>query len=94
MVERKSLDEERDQSGLDPRTFSIYWVLKLAAISKPREMAIEIDASFRRFANYQSSADELRQLKAEIYKSLLREAKGKKCLRSRMEILRLAHMGD
>ena len=51
-------------------------------------MAAEIETAFKRFQNYQSNADELRQLKAEIYKSLLREAKGKKMHDLAEEILR------
>jgi type I restriction enzyme R subunit len=88
MDERKALDDERRKSGLDPRTFSIYWVLKRAEIPNATLMAAEIEAAFKRFGNYESNADELRQLKAEIYKSLMREAKGKKMLDLAEEILR------
>jgi hypothetical protein len=88
MNERKTLDDERQKSGLDTRTFSIYWTLKRAEIHNAETMANEIETAFKRFANYQSSADELRQLKAEIYKSLLREAKGKKMLEIAEEIFR------
>ena len=88
MDERKALDDERQKSGLDPRTFAIYWTLKRAEIPNSEAMATEIETAFKRFANYQSSADELRQLKAEIYKSLLREAKGKKMLEVADEIFR------
>jgi type I restriction enzyme R subunit len=88
MDERKALDEEREKSGLDQRTFAIFWTLRRAGVQTAPAMAAEIETAFKRFPNYQSNADELRQLKAEIYKSLLREAKGKRMLDLAEEILR------
>jgi hypothetical protein len=41
-------------------------------------MAVEINALFGRFPNYARSAEEMRQLKAEIYKALLKEVSGKR----------------
>jgi hypothetical protein len=88
MDERKALDDERQMSGLDQRTFAIFWTLRRGGIQTAEAMASEIETAFKRFQNYQSNADELRQLKAEIYRSLLREAKGKKMLDLAEEILR------
>lgn len=92
MEERKALDLERQKSGLDARTFAIYWAVKRAEVANAKAMAEEVEAAFKRFANYASNSDELRQLKAEIYKSLLREVKGKKMLDLAEEILRAARV--
>ena len=76
-AERAKAEEERTQLGLDAPTFGVYWLLAQAQVPKARELAVEINAIFSRFTNYGRSADELRQLKAEIYKVLLKEVSGK-----------------
>ena len=43
-----------------------------------KNLALEIGAVFSRFPNFARSADEMRQLKAEIYKTLLKEVSGKR----------------
>lgn len=69
--------EEQTRLGLDAPTFGIYWLLDQAKVSQAKDLAIEVDALFDRFPNYRRSADELRQLKAEIYKVILKEVSGK-----------------
>jgi type I restriction enzyme R subunit len=86
--ERKALDAERTASGLDDRTFSIYWVLKREKLREPEVLAREIEDGFRRFPNFAVNADELRQAKAEIYKALLRQVQGQRMLSMAEEILR------
>ena len=43
-----------------------------------RDLATEIVEVFKRFPNFRQSADELRQLKAELYKALLRVVSGRR----------------
>jgi type I restriction enzyme, R subunit len=78
LAEQAKADEERKKLGLDVRTFGVYWLLDQAKVSGARDLAVEINGLFGRFPNFGRSADELRQLKAEIYKSLLREVSGKR----------------
>jgi hypothetical protein len=52
-------------------------------------LAKEISGVYDRFPNSASNADEQRQLKAEIYKSLLRVVSGKRMVDLAEEILRL-----
>jgi type I restriction enzyme R subunit len=77
-AERTKAEEERTKLGLDAPTFGVYWLLAQAQVAKARELAVEINAVFARFPNYGRSADEMRQLKAEIYKALLKEVSGKR----------------
>jgi hypothetical protein len=56
----------------------VYWLIDQAQVTGARELAIEINAVFGRFPNFGRSADEMRQLKAEIYKALLKEISGKR----------------
>jgi type I restriction enzyme R subunit len=88
MGERRALDDERRQSGLAERPFAIYWVLKREQVAEPEKLAKEIEEGLQRFPNFQVNSDELRQVKAEIYKALLRQVKGQKMLVLGEEILR------
>jgi type I restriction enzyme R subunit len=63
--------KEHEQSGLDLNTFTIYWALKQANAPEPEKIAPLLNAAFGRFTNYRHNAADLRQLKAELYKSLL-----------------------
>jgi type I restriction enzyme, R subunit len=88
MDERRALDDERRDSGLDERTFAIYWALKREQLAEPEKLAREIEDGLKRFPNFQVNADELRQTKAEIYKALLRQVNGQKMLTLADDILR------
>jgi len=77
-AEQTKAEEERTKLGLDAPTFGVYWLLGQAQVGSARELAVEINAIFARFPNSQRSADEMRQLKAEIYKTLLKQISGKR----------------
>jgi type I restriction enzyme, R subunit len=62
---------ERERAGLDLNTFTIYWVLKQAGASDPGGLAPSLNAAFERFPHHAHQPDELRRLKAELYKVLL-----------------------
>ncbi|OGK78062.1 MAG: deoxyribonuclease HsdR [Candidatus Rokubacteria bacterium GWC2_70_16] len=63
--------KERDKTGFDLNTFTLYWVLKQGGAPGPDRLAPLLDAAFARFPNHAHNAAELRQLKAELYKVLL-----------------------
>ena len=67
------IEARRQQSemGFDATTFSIYWALKQEDVSEPKKNAETIRGIFGRFPNYRENVAELRQLKAELYKTLL-----------------------
>ena len=62
---------EREKLGIDNETFLIYWLLKKVDLTSPKELAEEIDNSFKKFENFNDSAEEIRQLKREIYMILV-----------------------
>ena len=62
---------------MDDATFVLYWELKRHVYTDPKKLALEIAAAFSRFPNFNSNPDEMRQLKAELYKHLLAIAQGK-----------------
>jgi type I restriction enzyme R subunit len=62
---------ERERSGFDLATFTIYWVLKQDGALDPIKLAPLLNAAISRFPNYIDNPLELRQLKAELYKLLL-----------------------
>ncbi len=67
------IEARRQQSemGFDATTFSIYWTLKQEGVSEPKKNAVTIRDIFDRFPNHRENVAELRQLKAELYKTLL-----------------------
>jgi type I restriction enzyme R subunit len=89
MEEKIKAEKARKESGLDPDTFEVFWFLQQQEIPNATLLAKEISAVYGRFPNFASNADEQRQLKAEIYKSLLREVSGKRMVEIGEELLRL-----
>ena len=79
----------RRESGLDPDTFEIFWFLQQQDLKDALQVAKEISSALPRFPNFASNADEQRQLKAEIYKSLLRVVSGKRMVDLADELLRM-----
>lgn len=62
---------EREISGFDINTFTIYWVLRQAGSPEAKSIAPKLDEAFRRFPNHVHNAEDRRRLKAELYKVLL-----------------------
>jgi len=89
--ERIDAEKEREQAGLDADTFTIYWELKREGVGDPKTLAKNLKALFDRFPNHRHNAEELRQLKAEIYKVLLPALDGKKMVALTEKLLDLMH---
>jgi type I restriction enzyme R subunit len=70
--ERAQAERVREEHGLDAETFSIYWVLRNALPADAITLAQEVREAQRRYPNALSNSDEQRQLKAELYRLLLR----------------------
>ncbi|HWU68969.1 MAG TPA: HsdR family type I site-specific deoxyribonuclease [Stenotrophobium sp.] len=69
--EREQADVERGKLGLDPATFAVYWHLQGDGIKDALPMASEIMAAAAKYPNHRDNDDERRQLKSEIYRSLV-----------------------
>ena len=89
MREKLEAEQARKEIGLDSDTFTIYWLLRQQRLDDAMPLSKEINAVYSRFPNYGSNADERRQLKAEIYKSLLRVVSGKRMVDITEQILKL-----
>lgn len=89
VAERAEADKEREKLGLDPTTFSVYWRLHSEGLDGALLMANEIAAAAARYPNHAENEDELRQLKAEIYRSLMREVSGAKMVTIGEAVIRL-----
>ena len=57
------IDSEREESGCDLNTFTIYWVLKQVGVAEARATVPTLEDAFRRFPNHGHNADERRRLK-------------------------------
>ncbi len=80
---------ERKKLGMDESTFAIYWTLEKEKVANAQDLAREITVVFARFPNFSRNADELRELKAEMYKVLLKEVGGKRMVEIGDRILSL-----
>ena len=89
MREKLEAEKARKETGLDTNTFAIYWLLRQQELQEAMPLAKEISATYDRFPNFTSNADEFRQLKAEIYKALLRVISGKRMVDITEQILKL-----
>jgi len=69
--EREQADAEREKLGLDPATFAVYWHLQADGIKDALPVAGEIMAAAAKYPNHRDNDDERRQLKSEIYRSLV-----------------------
>jgi type I restriction enzyme R subunit len=80
--ERREADNARAASGLTGSAFGVFWELKREGYSeeKAKALALEIESAYARFPNAGDNADEQRQLKADIYKTLLKVVSGKKMI--------------
>jgi type I restriction enzyme R subunit len=80
--ERLAAEKARRESGLDSGAFAVFWELKSQGYpeDKAKALAIEIEEAYSRFPNAGANPDETRQLKAEVYKVLLKVVSGKKMI--------------
>lgn len=92
--QRIEAGKARKESGLDLNTFTIFWILKQEGLGENQPLAEEIEKSFRTFPNYKHHPEEMRQLKADIYKSLLKEVDGKKMVEIADKILKMTRTGN
>jgi type I restriction enzyme R subunit len=60
--------QEQKETGFDINTFSIYWVLQERKLKDAIIIAPIANNIFVRFPNYNHNAEELRQIKADLYK--------------------------
>lgn len=89
LTEYVQATREREQTGFDLNTFTIYWALKQAGASEPERSAPLINAAFGRFPNYLYNAAHRRHLKAELYKVLLPVVGRDRMVKLAEQILRL-----
>jgi type I restriction enzyme, R subunit len=89
LAEFVAAQKEQKQRGFDANTFSIYWVLHREGVDEAAELAPAISGAFAQFPNYRVNAEERRDLKAEIYKQLLKRVSKQRRHALADEILRL-----
>ena len=63
--------KERERTGFDINTFTLFWILKQAGGRDAAEVAPKLDTVLQKYPNYRDNAAEERQLKAELYKFIL-----------------------
>lgn len=76
VAKKAEADSTRMESGLDAGTFALYWRLKEEYPEDALSMARDVGAVRARFPEAEYSSDEYRQMKAEVYRVLLRVVSG------------------
>ena len=71
MEEYLQAKKERERTGFDINTFTLFWVLKQSGAKKADQVAPQVDAIFRKYPHYRDNVEEERKLKAEVYKVVL-----------------------
>jgi type I restriction enzyme R subunit len=71
MEEYLQAKRERDRTGFDINTFTLFWVLKQSGARDADQIAPKVEAAFQKYPNYRDNVAEERQLKAEMYKLVL-----------------------
>jgi type I restriction enzyme R subunit len=87
--EKIEAEKERERTGMDINTFTIYWELRGEAVPNSQAVAAAINEVIQRFPNFQFNPEELRQLKAEVYRLLLTVVDGKKMVALTERLLKL-----
>jgi type I restriction enzyme R subunit len=62
---------EREKTGFDINTFTLFWMLKQSGAKEAEQVAPKVETVFRKYPNYRENVAEERQLKAEIYKLVM-----------------------
>jgi type I restriction enzyme R subunit len=81
--------KERERLGLDVQTFTVYWVLKQEGVASPQDVANIVMGILKQYPNHRDNSDELRRLKADLYKALLQAGAKEKMVYLAERILRL-----
>lgn len=76
LAEKAEAERARKESGLDPAAFAAFWVLRKEFPAQALALAREIGAVRARFPDAEHNADEYRQMKAEVYRVLMRVVTG------------------
>ena len=71
-------EKEKKSTGLDKPTFAIFWILLQEDVDEAQELAVAINALYAQYPDAAANADQLRQLKADIYRELLKVASGRR----------------
>lgn len=71
MEEYLQAKRERERTGFDINTFTLFWVLKQSGARDAEKVAPKVEAAFQKYPNYRDNVAEERQLKAEMYKLVL-----------------------
>jgi type I restriction enzyme R subunit len=62
---------EREQTGFDINTFTLFWILKQSGATAADQLAPKLNALFEKYKHHRDNIGEERQLKAEMYKLIL-----------------------
>jgi type I restriction enzyme R subunit len=71
IAEFKEAEKSRDDTGLSPEAFAVYWFLKREEISNPMKVAEQAAEAFENHPYWQTSEHHEQEVRKAVYKSLI-----------------------
>jgi type I restriction enzyme R subunit len=71
MAEFKEAEKSRDDTGLSPEAFAVYWFLKREGLPDPMKVAEQVAKAFKRHPYWQTSTHHEQEVRKAVYKSLI-----------------------
>lgn len=89
VLEIVDAEKQKENMGFDETSFAFFWTLKDEGVSSPEKTSGIIRTIFDRFPHHRDNAEEMRQLKAELYKTLLPQVGKKRMVAVAEQLLRV-----
>lgn len=64
-------EEERKEKDLSPEGFAVYWLLHREGVENAQAVGRETAAAFEQYPHWQQSAEQEREVKKSLYKTLI-----------------------
>jgi len=71
IAELREAERSRDETGLSPEAFAVYYVLKRDGVADPQKVAEQADTAFKQYPHWQTSSEHERHVRSSLYKSLI-----------------------
>lgn len=71
VAELKKAQQEKDQTGLSPEAFAVFWYLQKEGVGNAQEVARQVAAAFANFPHWHTSSHQEQELRKALYKALI-----------------------
>jgi type I restriction enzyme R subunit len=71
VAEVTEAEQRKDEAGLTPDAFAVFWMLQRAEVPKAQEVARAVGEAFTTFPHWQTSSHQEQEVRKAIYKALI-----------------------